>query len=191
MSEIYNSKGKGKKTNNINKYINNNNKAIIREDFGLNGPTKNYFKYNVPDISETNKVNQNNYPYDPNKNRAYYEYLDNKMKKSIENNNINNINLLMSQSQSSIYKKPNDNNNINNHNYYVNNNMNNENSNSYNYDNNGSQYYIQNNNNINNNINNINIPNNLLSSTETTGPYRYMRKNRKDEPNLLDLLMEK
>ena len=95
----------------------------------------------------------------------------------------------MSQSQSSIYKKPNDNNNINNQNYFVNNNMNNENS--YNYDNNGSQYYIQNNNNINNSINNINIPNNLLSSTETTGPYRYMRKNRKDEPNLLDLLRDK
>ena len=37
---------------------------------------------------------------------------------------------------------------------------------------------------------NINASNNLLSSIDTTGPYRYTRKNR-NEPDLMNLLMNK
>ena len=113
--------------------------------------------------------NINYYPYDPNKHKAYYESLNNKMKKSLDSNcnNKSNNSKNSIQVKSEIFKNNNDNN--------INNQINNEGYNNYN--------IKEQNNNI--------VQNFLLSSTDTTGPYRYMRKNRKDEPNLIDLLMDK
>ena len=122
-----------------------------------------------------NNINEKKFPYDYNKNRAYYESLYKKMKYNDNdiNNNINNLksNLL---TNSDVF-------NSNEKNYFINNNRN-----------------INSNRNINDisSINNYsfkvnnNISNNLLSSTDTTGPFRYIRKNG-NEPDLIELLMNK
>ena len=157
---------------------NNKNKVNMREIYN--------FKQNENSNIYKNNIKNNYFPYDPNKHKAYYESLNNKMMKSNESNASNRSNYLKSNIPvpvNSVYQ--NENNKV--YNYQMDNNANKEKFNNYNYNN---ENIITNPYNVNNNISN-NISNNLLSSTDTTGPYRYMRKNRKDEPNLIDLLMEK
>ena len=156
------------KNNNIN---NSNKKKVNMREI-----------YNIK--QNENNIKKNYYPYDPNKHKAYYEALNNKMMKSNESNASNRSNYLKTNMPTkytnNLYQ--NENNKV--YNYQMENNANNYNNNN-NFENKITNPY-----NVNNNINN-NISNNLLSSTDTTGPYRYMRKNRKDEPNLIDLLMDK
>ena len=95
-------------------------------------------------------------------------------------NSINNVNYLKNslQSQSDLFKS-------NEKDYFINNNQINSKKrgiNNINIINNSNNFSFQN--------NNINITNNLLSSTDTTGPFRYTRKNM-DEPDLMKLLMNK
>ena len=157
------------KNNNIN---NSNKKKVNMREI-----------YNIK--QNENNIKKNYYPYDPNKHKAYYEALNNKMMKSNESNASNRSNYLKTNMPTkytnNLYQ--NENNKV--YNYQMENNANNYNNNNNNFENKITNPY-----NVNNNISN-NISNNLLSSTDTTGPYRYMRKNRKDEPNLIDLLMEK
>ena len=156
------------KNNNIN---NSNKKKVNMREI-----------YNIK--QNENNIKKDYYPYDPNKHKAYYEALNNKMMKSNESNASNRSNYLKTNMPTkytnNLYQ--NENNKV--YNYQMENNANNYNNNN-NFENKITNPY-----NVNNNISN-NISNNLLSSTDTTGPYRYMRKNRKDEPNLIDLLMDK
>ena len=128
--------------------------------------------------NKKNNLNKSNekkkFPYDYNKNKAYYEALNKNM-----NYNSNNYNYLknISPNQSDVFKsKEKD--------YFINNNQINSNrktNNIINYTNNFNNFYFK---------NNVDISNNLLSSTDTNGPFRYIRKNM-NEPNLMELLMNK
>ena len=163
--------------------VKNNNKNKINMSKIYNSKRNNENINNNYNNKNNINLNKNNFPYDPNKHKAYYESLNNKMKKSIDSKNSNQSNYLINsnQKQSGFYNNNND--DINNDKF--NNNINNENFKNHPYYN----KIIVLPNNIDNNIN-MNAKNNLLSSTETTGPFRYMRKNN-DEPNLIDLLMNK
>ena len=126
----------------------------------------------------SNKESKKKFPYDYNKNREYYEALNKKMNYNMNNlSNISSINYLKNslQSQSDLFKS-------NEKDYFINNNQ----------INNKRKIYNNNINNLNNFSfkNNMNISNNLLSSTDTSGPFRYTRKNM-DEPDLMKLLMNK
>ena len=155
-----------------NKISNNNSKIIENEK---NNSVNNSKRISMSKIYENNnKENKKKFPYDYNKNRAYYEALNKKM--NYKANNMNNINYLKNslQSQSDLFKS-------NEKDYFINNNQIN------------TKIKVYNNTNNLNNLsfkNNINLSNNLLSSTDTSGPYRYTRKNM-DEPDLMKLLMNK
>ena len=155
-----------------NKISNNNSKIIENEK---NNSVNNCKRISMSKIYENNnKENKKKFPYDYNKNRAYYEALNKKM--NYKANNMNNINYLKNslQSQSDLFKS-------NEKDYFINNNQIN------------TKIKVYNNTNNLNNLsfkNNINLSNNLLSSTDTSGPYRYTRKNM-DEPDLMKLLMNK
>ena len=152
-----------------NKISNNNSKIIENEK---NNSVNNSKRISMSKIYENNnKENKKKFPYDYNKNRAYYEALNKKM--NYKANNMNNINYLKNslQSQSDLFKS-------NEKDYFINNNQINTKIKVYNNLNNLSFK------------NNINLSNNLLSSTDTSGPYRYTRKNM-DEPDLMKLLMNK
>ena len=157
----------------------NNSKIIEKEK---NNSINNSKRINMSKIYENNnKENKRKFPYDYNKNRAYYEALNKKMNYNMNNiNSINNVNYLKNslQSQSDLFKS-------NEKDYFINNNQINSKKrgiNNINIINNSNNFSFQN--------NNINITNNLLSSTDTTGPFRYTRKNM-DEPDLMKLLMNK
>ena len=155
-----------------NKISNNNSKIIENEK---NNSVNNSKRISMSKIYENNnKENKKKFSYYYNKNRAYYEALNKKM--NYKANNMNNINYLKNslQSQSDLFKS-------NEKDYFINNNQIN------------TKIKVYNNTNNLNNLsfkNNINLSNNLLSSTDTSGPYRYTRKNM-DEPDLMKLLMNK
>ena len=156
--------------------LSKNNSKIIEK--GKNNSINNSKRINMSKIYENNKENKRKFPYDYNKNRAYYEALNKKMNYNM--NSINNVNYLKNslQSQSDLFKS-------NEKDYFINNNQINSKKrgiNNINIINNSNNFSFQN--------NNINITNNLLSSTDTTGPFRYTRKNM-DEPDLMKLLMNK
>ena len=157
--------------NNFQKSKNYNNKGNkINMSNIYNNKKMNNINSLIPNNQNNKNVNEIHYAYDPNKHKAYYESLNNKMKKSIDSNASNKSNYIKNsfQRESEIHR-------IN----FINNQINNDKYNNYKNRNNKEEY------------SNINFQNNLLSSTDTTGPYRYLRKNRKDEPNLIDLLMDK
>ena len=160
--------------------LSKNNSKIIENE--KNNSINNSKRINMSKIYENNnKENKRKFPYDYNKNRAYYEALNKKMNYNMNNiNSINNVNYLKNslQSQSDLFKS-------NEKDYFINNNQINSKKrgiNNINIINNSNNFSFQN--------NNINITNNLLSSTDTTGPFRYTRKNM-DEPDLMKLLMNK
>ena len=160
--------------------LSKNNSKIIENE--KNNSINNSKKINMSKIYENNnKENKRKFPYDYNKNRAYYEALNKKMNYNMNNiNSINNVNYLKNslQSQSDLFKS-------NEKDYFINNNQINSKKrgiNNINIINNSNNFSFQN--------NNINITNNLLSSTDTTGPFRYTRKNM-DEPDLMKLLTNK
>lgn len=159
-----------------NKLSNNNSKIIENEK---NSSLNNNKRISMSKIYEnSNKESKKKFPYDYNKNREYYEALNKKMNYNMNNlSNISSINYLKNslQSQSDLFKS-------NEKDYFINNNQ----------INNKRKIYNNNINNLNNFSfkNNMNISNNLLSSTDTSGPFRYTRKNM-DEPDLMKLLMNK
>ena len=159
-----------------NKLSNNNSKIIENEK---NSSLNNSKRISMSKIYEnSNKESKKKFPYDYNKNREYYEALNKKMNYNMNNlSNISSINYLKNslQSQSDLFKS-------NEKDYFINNNQ----------INNKRKIYGGGVNNLNNFSfkNNMNISNNLLSSTDTSGPFRYTRKNM-DEPDLMKLLMNK
>jgi hypothetical protein len=148
----------------INNDINNTNK---NNRINLS----NIYEYNNNKLEENKK---NKFPYDYGKNKEYYESLNKKLNYLNNSNYMNNSNDLKNSSQMKsdilFNSKEKD--------YFINNKQLNNN-------------YYDSSNNFSFKINmNINASNNLLSSIDTTGPYRYTRKNR-NEPDLMNLLMNK
>ena len=138
--------------NDITLNLNNSSNSSIKKESNINN------KINMSKIYENNnryEKEEKSFPYDYNKNKAYYE--------SLKNKNI--------QKQNDIF-------NSNEKNYFINNNKINNKRNINNINNNLSNFSFK---------NNLNISNNLLLSTDTSGPFRYIRKNR-EEPDLLELL---
>ena len=128
--------------------------------------------YEINNKEIINNKDKKKFPYDYNKNKAYYEALNKKLDFN-KNYLINSI-----QTQSDIFKSQEKD-------YFINNNQINSNSRN----NIINKRELNNFSNFSFKINN-NMTNNLLSSTDTNGPFRYTRRDR-NEPDLMQLLMDK